>query len=171
MRGAIAVPSKGESRGWGGLFIGMTVDSAAAVRKGVKQREATGCAHSTRRSRASRGRYRSGGVRRDQLGLWLGTNSRRRGWEPTRPRLIARVSEAMCVPASKAPLRTQATRWSRAAQMFPSGFAHRQALDDRRADSLEGLPREMNSAHGEIRRNQLGRLVLALVPSGSYPGE
>jgi len=44
-------------------------------------------------------------------------------------------------------------------------------LDDRCADGLEGLRRKAGAPRGEIRRNQLGCLVLALVPSGSYPSE
>jgi len=44
-------------------------------------------------------------------------------------------------------------------------------LDDRCADSLEGLRRKVGAPRGGIRRNQLGCLVLALVPSGSYPSE
>jgi hypothetical protein len=58
-----------------GLFIGIAGDAVAAVRNGVKQREAAGCARCTRLSRASRGRCRSG-ERCDQLGLRLGTNWR-----------------------------------------------------------------------------------------------
>ena len=46
-----------------------------------------------------------------------------------------------------------------------------QVLGDRCTDALEGLLRKVNAPRGEIRRNQLGGLVLALVPGGSYPSE
>lgn len=58
---------------------------------------------------------------------------------------------------------------SRAGVRF--GVVPGRALDDHRADRLEGLRREVNAARREIRRNQLRCLVLALVPGGSYPSE
>jgi hypothetical protein len=161
-----------------GLFIGMAGDSAAAVRNGVKQREAAGCARCTRLSHASRGRYRSG-ERCDQLGLRLGTNSRRRGGTYP-PRLM--VPSLIRQPVRIGPV-SDATEWrptdggantdccSNRQDASRSDGRRPQVLEDRCADGLNSLRREVNAPRGEIRRNQLRCLVLALVPSGSYPSK
>ena len=78
------------------MFIGIAGDSAAAVRKGVKQHEVAGCGHCTRRTRASRRRYGPGGDRRDQLGVRLETSSRRRGGL-TLPRLLVGLDAVACL--------------------------------------------------------------------------